>query len=411
VTDDPNRHASAGDISYPVWDVHTHTTLAPGTYESLARFTHYADFVRVRAHQSKSCCAEIINAHGEILRVISDNAFDARTRQAECAAHGVSMQVISPTPMMIPDYVDSAVDAAEICRILNDGNAAIVAEFPERFTALGALPMMFADLAIAELQRIRDLGMRGVEINSNIDGLDLDDPRFYPIFQAAAESDLATFIHPWGGFMSPAEERLNRRMHAGRNWRPWLLGMGLETALAFDAMRCGGVHERLPNLRVMYAHGGGAFPALLGRLEHGAYCRPDLFRNSSRTTPYETVQSYGVYADALTHDPWVLDMLIHLLGASRVAMGSDYPYPLGEIDPLSLDISDPDYQSRPARGIYPGHMIKHLPESPDDMETAWQHFHWLARDTADGPRHLPLLTASQKKQLLSETAKEWLRWK
>jgi aminocarboxymuconate-semialdehyde decarboxylase len=315
------------------------------------------------------------------------------------------MQVLSPTPMMIPDYVDNAADAAEICKILNDGNAALVASFPERFTALGALPTMFADMAVRELQRIHGLGMRGIEINSNINGLDLDDPRFYPIFEAAAELDMAIFIHPWAGFMTPAEDRLKQRMHHERNWRPWLLGMGLETALAFDAMRCGGVHQRLPRLRVMYAHGGGAFPAMLGRLEHGAYCRPDLFRNASELSPYDTVQSAGVYVDALTHDPWVLEMLIQMLGTRRIAMGSDYPYPLGEMDTATSETVDP------VRRIYPGHMIRHLPESLEEMDEAWQHFHWLARETSDGSRNLPLISARQKQQLLSETAKEWLNWK
>ena len=390
---------------HPVWDVHTHTTLAPDTHASLARFTHHADFVRVRAHATAPCCAEIINSRGEVVRSIEHNAYDAEARRAECDRHGVAIQVLSPTPMMIPDYVEDAADAAAICKILNDGNAAIVSAFPQRFTALGALPMMFADLAIRELERVRGLGMRGVEINSNINGLDLDDPRFYPIFEAAAESSMAIFIHPWGGFMSPQEGHLKHRMHQERNWRPWLLGMGLETALAFDAMRCGGIHQRLPQLRVMYAHGGGAFPAMLGRLEHGSYCRPDLFREASQVGPYETVQSSGVYADALTHDPWVLDMLIQMLGTRRIAMGSDYPYPLGE-----MDITRPDSDDQ-ARNIYPGHMIQHLPESLEDMKGAWQHFHWLTRETADGPRRLPLISSEQKKQLLSETAKEWLNWK
>jgi aminocarboxymuconate-semialdehyde decarboxylase len=390
---------------HPVWDVHTHTTLAPDAHAALARFAHYEDFVRVRAHATDACSAEIINSRGQVVRAIRHNAYDAEARRADCDRHGISMQVLSPTPMMIPDTVEHAADAAEICKILNDANAAIVAKFPQRFTALGALPMMFADLAIRELQRIRSLGMRGVEINSNVNGLDLDDPRFFPIFAAAAELDMAIFIHPWGGFMSPAEDRLKHRMHQERNWRPWLLGMGLETALAFDAMRCGGIHQRLPQLRVMYAHGGGAFPAMLGRLEHGSYCRPDLFRNASQVTPYETVQSAGVYVDALTHDPWVLNMLIEMLGTRRVAMGSDYPYPLGEMGTTPFDSADP------LRNIYPGHMIHHLPETMEEMEAAWQHFHWLTRDTADGPRRLPLISSKQKLQLLSETAKEWLKWK
>jgi aminocarboxymuconate-semialdehyde decarboxylase len=380
------------------WDVHTHTTLAPDTYEALARFDRYGDFIRVRAHASKPCCAQMINSRGEVQREIAHTAYEAGARIQECDRHGVTMQVLSPTPMMIPDYADNGEDAAEICKILNDGNARIVSEYPKRFMALGALPMLHTTLALKELERIQALGMRGVEINSNIDGTDLDDARFYPIFEAASQLNMAIFIHPWGGFMSPAEERLKKRMHMQYNWRPWLIAMGMETALAFDALRSGGVHERLPKLRVLYAHGGGTFPALLGRLQHGAYSRPDLFKNGSKHDTYRIVRECGVYTDTLTHDPFALAMLINTLGANRIAMGSDYPYPLGEIDAQGI------------KKIYPGHMIEHLPESSADMAKAWKQFHWMACDNADGPRDLPCLTQAQKERLLSGTAKEWLGW-
>jgi aminocarboxymuconate-semialdehyde decarboxylase len=382
-----------------VWDVHTHTTPAPETFDALARFSHYDSFVRVRAASGPACAAEIVNHRGEVQRSLQPNAFHGATRMAECDAHGVTVQVLSPTPMMLPDAIESADDAAEICRILNDANAALVDEQPTRFAALGALPMRHPDHAIRELYRIRRLGMKGVEINSNIDGLDLDDPRFFPIFEAAAVLDMAIFIHPWGGFMSPAEPKLRARMHAQRNWRPWLLAMGLETALAFDSMRSGGVHERLPHLRVMYAHGGGSFPALLGRMGHGHHARPDLFGNSARLSPHETVRDCAVYADSLTHDPWTLQLLLHLLGAERVAMGSDYPYPLGEMDPHG------------SKGIFPGHTIRHLPESDDaaSQDAAWQHFPWLPREHCGGPRPLPVVSAEHKQQILHKTAKDWLR--
>jgi aminocarboxymuconate-semialdehyde decarboxylase len=111
---------------------------------------------------------------------------------------------------------------------------------------------------------------------------------------------------------------------------------------------------------VMYAHGGGAFPALLGRLTHGAACRPDLFKESSKLNPYDTVKKCGVYVDSLTHDAPTLKMLIVQLGAERIAMGSDYPYPLGEMN-------------------YPGKLIESLN-----------------------------ITDAQRARLLAATAKEWL---
>ncbi len=351
------------------WDVHTHTTTSPDTFPALARFSHYDDFVRVRRHEVKPCCAEMVNGKGEVQRVIEGNAYDGTVRLKDCDRHGVTMQVLSPTPMMIPDYVDNPKDAAEICRILNDDNAATVARNSNRFKAVGALPMRHPDLAIFEMERIsKDLGMRGIEINSNVNGMDLDDPAFFPVFEAAEKMNLAVFVHPWGGFMSPQEEALKRRMNAARNWRPWLIGMGTETAIAFDSMRAGGVHERLPKLRVLYAHGGGAFPALLGRLDHGAYCRPDLFEKASQKSPLDTVRDCAVYTDSLVHHPAVLKMLVEIFGAGRIAMGSDYPYPLGEMDPIGK------------KGIYPGYMIEHL----------------------EG------ISEADRVSMLSGTAKEWL---
>ncbi len=367
------------------WDVHTHTTTSPDTYEPLARFTHYADFIRIRRHATKPCCAEIVNSKGEVQRIVEDNAYDVRVRLADCDKHGVTMQVLSPTPMMLPDYVDNEADAVDICRILNDGNAATAAQFPGRFMALGGVPLRFPDAAIREMERIRkEHGIRGIEINSNVNGADLDDARFFPFFEAAEQLDMAVFIHPWGGFMTPAEEKLKARMNAHRNWRPWLIGMAMETAIAFDSMRSGRVHEKLPKLRVMYAHGGGAFTALLGRLEHGAYCRPDLFQNASQLEPLSTVRDCGVYVDTLVHANAVLKMLTELLGAKRVAMGSDYPYPLGEIDPFdAATLLDPKGNKCPypeTKGIYPGHAAEHL-EGISENDRQW---------------------------LLSGTAKEWL---
>ncbi len=395
------------------WDVHTHTVPSPDTFESLARFAHYARFVHVRARAGNPCCAEMVDGGGRLFRLIEDNAYDGEARIADCERHGVTMQVVSPTPVMIPDCVPDETDAAEICKIINDGNAGMVDGHPGRFTALGAIPMRFPDAAILEMQRIKAMGMRGIEINSNIDGLDLDDPRFYSVFEAAAALDMAIFIHPWGGFMEPSEDPLARRMNTNRDWLPWLAGMPLETALAFNAMCRGGIHERLPRLRVLYAHGGGAFPALLGRLEHGVYSRPDLFRNRTPSNLYDTVQSCGIYTDSLTHSPFAFQMLFNLMGAGRIAMGSDYPYPLGETDPFDGRLlENPHGHARSystGKAIYPGHMIEHLPGPDTDIAESWKNFPWITGTTPDNaPRDLPRLTEAQRLRMLAGTAKEWL---
>lgn len=404
--------------SYPFkptekWDVHTHTTLSPHTFEKLEKFAStYADFVRVRAHKAKPCCAEMINGNGEVVRVIEDDAYSGEARLKACDRDGVTVQVLSPTPMMIPDYVDNPQDAATICQILNDDNQRLVEAFPDRFVAIGALPMLHPKEAIKELERLQAIGMEGVEINSNVNGHDLDDPRFFPIFEACAEMNFGVFIHPWGGFMKPKEDHLKERMHASRNWRPWLTAMPLETALAFDSLVRGMVHERLPHLRVLYAHGGGTFPALLGRLEHGAYCRPDIFMEQSDRDVWSIINECGVYTDTLTHNPWALNMLVELLGSSRLALGSDYPYPLGEIDPFDEEtLEDPKQNKCPychTKNIYPGHMVEHLPNGPEQSDLAWDYFNWIPRSNPTENRTLPRLTVEEKENILHRTAKVWL---
>lgn len=403
------------------YDVHTHTTLSPNTYEALEKFTKYENFVRIRNHPEIPCCAQMMQAkrdkNGNIVeenvRAIEENTYDGAARILDCDKHGVTVQVLSPTPMNIPDYIDDPRDASEICKILNDDNASLVAKYPERFQALGAIPMRHPKEAIKEMERIKNNGMRGIEINSNINGLDLDTPAFFEVFEAAQDMDMAVFVHPWGGFMFPQEPELQKRMNPNRNWRPWLIGMpGVETPTAFDSMRAGGVHERLPNLRVLYAHGMGAAPTLFGRLEHGQYCRPDLFNEASSLNTWDTIEKCGVYADSLTHNPWALKTLIDILGSKRIAVGSDYPYPLGEIDPFDPETrKDPKGNACPydyTKNIYPGHMIEHLPNSPENVQRAYQYFNQLSRSNSDGPRDLPILTDEQKQNIFANTAKEWL---
>jgi aminocarboxymuconate-semialdehyde decarboxylase len=117
-------------------------------------------------------------------------------------------------------------------------------------------------------------------------------------------------------------------------WLPWLVGMPTETALAICSVVFGGVLERLPTLRIGFAHGGGSFAGILGRLEHGFHARPDLVAARNPHPPSRYLGRF--YLDSLTHDPDLLRRLIGLVGANRIALGSDYPFPLGEVRPGSM---------------------------------------------------------------------------
>lgn len=133
---------------------------------------------------------------------------------------------------------------------------------------LGTLPMQAPELAIEELRRcVNDLGLAGVQIGSHVNDWNLDAPELFPIFQEAEKLGACVFVHPW--------EMMGREKMT-KYWLPWLVGMPAETTLAICSMIFGGVLERLPKLKVCFAHGGGAFPFTIGRIEHGFNCRPDL---------------------------------------------------------------------------------------------------------------------------------------
>jgi aminocarboxymuconate-semialdehyde decarboxylase len=123
-------------------------------------------------------------------------------------------------------------------------------------------------------------------------------------------------------------------------WLPWLVGMPAETSLAICSMIFGGVFERFPNLRVAFSHGGGAFPGTIGRIEHGFHVRPDLVAIDNKTNPRKYLANDGrparFYVDSLVHDADALKILMKLFGAQRIALGSDYPFPLGETKPGQL---------------------------------------------------------------------------
>jgi aminocarboxymuconate-semialdehyde decarboxylase len=120
----------------------------------------------------------------------------------------------------------------------------------------------------------------------------------------------------------------------GKYWLGWLVGMPAETALAICSVIFGGVLERLPRLRIAFAHGGGAFPGTVGRIEHGFRCRPDLVAVDNSRNPREYLGKF--YLDSLVHDADALRHLLRLVGPERIALGTDYPFPLGEEEPGRL---------------------------------------------------------------------------
>ncbi len=312
-------------------DIHTH--ILP---KDLPRFKErfgYGGFIQLDHH--KSCCARMIRDDGVFFREIESNCWDAETRLEECKVTGVTKQVLSTVPVLF-SYWTKPHDGLEIARFLNDHIAGILDQHSDRFYGLATLPMQDPKLAVQELERcMRDLRFSGIQIGSHVNNWNLDAPEVCEVFAAAESLGAAVFVHPWD-MMGEKE--------MPKYWLPWLVGMPAEVSRAICSMIFGGVFERFPKLRVAFAHGGGAFPGTLGRIQHGFEVRPDLCAVATKTSPREQIGKF--YVDTLVHDQKTLEQLIDLYGVERMALGSDYPFPLGEekpgalIESMNLSIED-----------------------------------------------------------------------
>ncbi len=301
-------------------DVHTH--ILPRDWPDLEERYGYSGFVRLE-HEGPGCARMMIG--GTVFREITDNCWDPLKRLEECDRDGVTVQVLSTVPAMF-SYWAQPVHAYELARLLNDHIAGVVAAHPRRFVGLGTVPMQDADLAARELERcMRELHLAGIEIGSHVNGFNLDHPSVFPVLEAAQELGAAVFVHPWD---------MLGRDRMPRYWLPWLVGMPAETCVAICSVIFGGVLERLPRLRIGFAHGGGFFAAVLGRLEAGFRARPDLVASDNPVPPRAYLDR--LYFDSLVHDATALRFLLSVVGHRRVALGSDYPFPLGEPVPGSL---------------------------------------------------------------------------
>ncbi len=308
-------------------DVHTH--ILPRHIPRFVERLGQGGFITLE-HIPNTCRARMVRDDGHFFREVAENCFDGPARLRDCDRDGVGVQVLSTVPVMF-SYWARPENGLEVARFLNDDLAAVVAAAPDRFVGLGTLPLQDPERAVGELERcINELGLAGVQIGSHVETgpgpLDerwmLSDPRLFPVFEAAARLDAAVFIHPWDMM---GEARMQRY------WLPWLVGMPAEESLAICSLIFGGVFERLPSLRVLVAHGGGSFAGTLGRIEHGFRCRPDLVAIDNPVSPSSYLGRFWV--DSLVLDPKTLKDIVGVFGDTRVALGTDYPFPLGEAVP------------------------------------------------------------------------------
>lgn len=332
-------------------DIHCH--ILPSEWPSLRERYGYSGWMQLHVEDG---CGRMMK-DTEFFRAVDPNLWDPETRLRESDADRVDIQVLSTVPVMFSYWAEPE-DTLDLSRMLNDHITSVVERYPKRFIGLGTVPMQEPELAAREIERcMGELGLAGIEIGTHVNNINLDHEMFEPVWETAEKTGAAVFVHPWDmmGF-----EQLRKY------WMPWLVSMPAETSRAICSLLMGGVLERYPNLRFGFAHGGGSFPATLGRINHGFDVRPDLCQIETTTPPSAFVDK--LYFDSLVHDPMALKFLVDRIGADRLALGTDYPFPLGEHRPGKL-VEESDLSPQIKERILSGTALEWLNRQREHYET------------------------------------------
>ncbi|MBK5355814.1 amidohydrolase [Pseudomonas sp. TH41] len=267
-------------------------------------------------------------------REVSSNAWDTSRRLEEMAAEGVDRQVLSPMPELL-SYWFSLDDALAFGRYINGTIAEMVAAAPQHFYGLGMVPLQDPERAAREVRSLKhEYGLVGVEVGSNINGIAISDRRFDPFFAALQEEDMCLFVHA----LHPTKERLY-----GPPLIEALVGFPNETGLCIAGFIANGVLDRFPRLRIAFSHGGGSFPMILPRLQHGWETSKPL-REAILRSPQEVARQF--WYDTLVYSEPALAYLMQIYGKSQLMIGTDYPFVIRESHParrlqgLGLSVAD-----------------------------------------------------------------------
>jgi aminocarboxymuconate-semialdehyde decarboxylase len=298
-------------------DIHTH--VVPENFPAYAgsgRDVPWPSMAEAHA------CHRHVVVSGKVYRTVSEGCWSVPRRIEDMNAMHVARQALSPMPELLSYWLPLE-DAKVLVRYLNEQIAAMVARAPQRFVGLGAVPLQDVDAAIDELQFIqKELGFAGVEIASHVNGTSIGDARFEPFFAAAEALDAAVFVHA----LRPAgQDRIVGPFPEQAVCFPG------DIALACASMITGGVAARHPRLRIAFSHGGGAMAMLLPRLVHAWQVLPKA-KEALKESPAATARRF--YYDDLVFDAAALRFMIERFGPSQILLGSDYPFAMGEPEPV-----------------------------------------------------------------------------
>lgn len=303
--------------SSPTVDVHSHLMVPESA--NLTR-PHFKPEDEPRTFYSSPVTKEL---NGEFYDLARSKYTDPETRLADMDTLGVDVQLVSLTPFHYFYWADADL-APRVASMQNERIAEVVDHDPKRFVGVGTLPMAHPELAVAEARRIADAGFPAVEIGADVNGEDLDDPRFEPVWEVLSELGLVVILHP-AGFTEA--RRLTDYYLVN------VIGMPLSTTLAVTRMILAGVFERHPALRMVLVHGGGYLGFYSARTDHAFRHRPEMRGNIDRL-PSEYLGN--LYFDITVFDPRMVEILVERYGVEHVLMGTDYPFDMGLTDPLGL---------------------------------------------------------------------------
>src|SRR5579863_7974656 len=307
------NHTSRQTVEMSVIDIHNH--FFPQTWPDLAARFGTPDWPWIKHTEPGK--AEIM-VGDRFFRHIYSACWDPEVRLQEMDRDGVEMQIVSATPVLFA-YNRPSEHALDCARLFNDAALELCSRGKGRLKSFCQVPLQDIDASCKELSRCMRAGHLGVQIGNHVGEKNLDDPGIVTFLHHCAEEGAAVLVHPWD-MLAP------RRMP--KYMMPWTVGMPAETQLGIVAMILSGAFDKLPTtLRICFAHGGGSFAYLLGRLEN-AWRHHPVARGESEKPPSHYLNRF--YVDSAVFDQRTLQFLVGTMGAGQVMLGSDYPFPLGE---------------------------------------------------------------------------------